>query len=222
MYQYINVWSTEVPRRNSGLFSWGFLNVLVVVAACKQEICMLSIDVYEKNTCYWSDIYSTSSIISFPFRRTILEASDASIISNKYVRDDANVGHRVGPSNGMQVYLLCFHRMTKQSLISKTSVSLLKWLLCCRWPAYLPLHTSTTAGCVMNRLYKRLRGLQGGKAKVSFRQWTVQRLNLGGSEIFHTHPKQALDPTQPFVKWTPDLLPGRKLAGALCLPSTPI
>jgi hypothetical protein len=100
-----------------------FFYVLVVVAACKQEICMLSIDVYEKNTCYWSDIYSTSSIISFPFRHMILEASAASIISNKYARDDANMGHWIGPSNGMQVYLLCFHLMTKQSLISKTCFS---------------------------------------------------------------------------------------------------
>jgi hypothetical protein len=56
----------------------------------------------------------------------ILEASAASIIRNKFVRDAANVGHRVGPSKGMQVYVSYFYLMTKQSQLSKKSVSLLK------------------------------------------------------------------------------------------------
>jgi hypothetical protein len=36
----------------------------------------------------------------------ILEGSAASIIRNKFVRNEANMGHRVGPSKGMQVYVL--------------------------------------------------------------------------------------------------------------------
>jgi len=82
--------------------------------------------------------------------------------------------------------------------------------VCRRWSGYLPHHTSTTAEYVMNRLHKKLHGLEHGKAKVSLWQWTVRRSSPCGGEIFRNYPKQTLAPTQPSAQWTPKVKrPGR-------------
>jgi hypothetical protein len=76
----------------------------------------------------------------------ILEGSAASIIRNKFVRNEANMEHGVGPSKGMQVYVLFSSDDETEPTIENICFSCeTMWYLCvadgqhiCRFTHQLP------------------------------------------------------------------------------------
>ena len=120
----------------------------------------------------------------------ILEGSTVSIIRNKFVRDEANMGHRVGSSKGMQVYaLFSSDDETEPTIENVCFFTKTMWYLCVEYGQHVCPFTHQLPQDVWWTGYIRCFTVwRVVKAKVTLWEWTVRRSNSGGGEIFRNRP----------------------------------